>query len=254
MRSMVSFLLRCGSSADLLKLALLLLLTCLCRGAMSGPDASFFSHMILRIGFASFHLSDPGCKRIGFFAQPRVGIDRLHSLAYVSWTSSARPDHVHFLRGTTLQSEQAAAACALWMRSMVSFLLRCGSSADLLKLALLLLLTCAVIRFDIGWHAGPFWDLEVSDPGCKRIGFFAQPRVGIDRLHSLAYVSWTSSARPDHVHFLIGTTLQSEQAAAACAVSDIPFFFNFSLAFTRARNVALDEIHGVLPSSVWIFC
>ncbi|GKB69406.1 hypothetical protein Tco_0930818 [Tanacetum coccineum] len=35
-----------------------------------------------------------------------------------------------------------------------------------------------------------------------------------------------------------------------CAVSDIPFFFNFSLAFTRAHNVVLDEIPGVLPSSV----
>ncbi|GJY82349.1 hypothetical protein Tco_0495725 [Tanacetum coccineum] len=31
-------LLQCGSSADLLKLAFLLLLVCLCRGAMSGPS------------------------------------------------------------------------------------------------------------------------------------------------------------------------------------------------------------------------
>ncbi|GJU08131.1 hypothetical protein Tco_1124561 [Tanacetum coccineum] len=37
-RSMVSFLLRCGSSADMLKLAILLLLACLCCGAMSGPS------------------------------------------------------------------------------------------------------------------------------------------------------------------------------------------------------------------------
>ncbi|GKE80164.1 hypothetical protein Tco_1550164 [Tanacetum coccineum] len=38
MRSLASFLLQCGSSADLLKLALLLLLACLCCGAMSGPS------------------------------------------------------------------------------------------------------------------------------------------------------------------------------------------------------------------------
>ncbi|GJZ02583.1 hypothetical protein Tco_0520544 [Tanacetum coccineum] len=41
---------------------------------------------------------------------------------------------------------------------------------------------------------------------------------------------------------------------ATCAVSGISFFFNFSMAFTVARNVALDEIPGVLPSSMWIFC
>ncbi|GKC31394.1 hypothetical protein Tco_1038688 [Tanacetum coccineum] len=35
---MAPFLLRCGSFADLLKLALLLLLECLCRSAMSGPS------------------------------------------------------------------------------------------------------------------------------------------------------------------------------------------------------------------------
>nr|GEW53082.1 hypothetical protein [Tanacetum cinerariifolium] len=37
-----------------------------------------------------------------------VGINRLHSLAYVSWTSNVLPDHDHFLRDTTLQSDDRA--------------------------------------------------------------------------------------------------------------------------------------------------
>ncbi|GJU86237.1 hypothetical protein Tco_1293783 [Tanacetum coccineum] len=78
--------------------------------------------------------------------------------------------------------------------------------------------------------------------------FLRTTRVGIDHLHSLAYVSWTSSVRPDHDHFLRGTTLRSEQAA--CTVSIILFFFDFSLTFIGARDVALDEIPDVLPSPV----
>ncbi|GJU57020.1 hypothetical protein Tco_1234786 [Tanacetum coccineum] len=79
--------------------------------------------------------------------------------------------------------------------------------------------------------------------------FLRTTRVGTNRLHSLAYVSWTSSVRPDHDHFPRGTTLQSEQVACGLQrVYGSQSFFNFPLAFTKARNVALDEIHGVLPS------
>ncbi|GJS48194.1 hypothetical protein Tco_0598315 [Tanacetum coccineum] len=41
MRSLASFLLRCLSFADLIRLALLLLLACLCRGATSGPSCEW---------------------------------------------------------------------------------------------------------------------------------------------------------------------------------------------------------------------
>ncbi|GJV74634.1 hypothetical protein Tco_1506218 [Tanacetum coccineum] len=65
----------------------------------------------------------------------------------------------------------------------------------------------------------PFWDLEVPDPCCERIGFFAQPRL-----------------------------------PAARSVGGVPFIFDFLLTFTRACDVASNEVPDVFPSTVWVFC
>ncbi|GKB16196.1 hypothetical protein Tco_0850119 [Tanacetum coccineum] len=40
---------------------------------------------------------------------------------------------------------------------------------------------------------------------------------------------------------------------AARSVGGIPFFFDFSLTFTEARDVASNEVPDVFPSTVWVF-
>ncbi|GJV50800.1 hypothetical protein Tco_1446541 [Tanacetum coccineum] len=40
---------------------------------------------------------------------------------------------------------------------------------------------------------------------------------------------------------------------AARSVGGVPFFFDFSLTFTEARDVASNEVPDVFPSTVWVF-
>ncbi|GJU07696.1 reverse transcriptase domain-containing protein [Tanacetum coccineum] len=109
MRSLASFLLRCGSSANLIKLALLLLLAYLCRGAMSGPshectilflslicvktflslgpilvNTVAFTGLFRRVGFSPSCLS---LEKALVFCEGRVSLDAVTGLANTPYYS-----------------------------------------------------------------------------------------------------------------------------------------------------------------------